>query len=925
MRSDVALFLIFIYFFSAGLWSVGPGGASDSYLVRAWTIEDGLPQNSVLSLVQTKEGYIWFGTQSGLVRFDGVLVRVFNRWNTRVLKNDHILCLYEDSGGNVWAGTDGGGVCRLKDGRWTAFTIEQGLTHNTVRAITEDRDHFVWVGTDNGLNRIKDDRIERYTMDDGLSGPSVTALFPGRDGSLWIGTGSSGLNRLKDDKFRVIPVYRGDSVTVLHEDGSGALWMGTEKGVYRLGKSGLVQVAPGSPVQSVSSLLEDRGGGLWIGTEGEGLYRYEKNRFVRVTPRHQLPDYFIYSMLQDNEGNIWLGTYTAGLIRLKKAAVRTFTRENGLPENFIRAVTQDETGALWIGTDRSGVCGFREGRLTVTITAAGGLSGNRTRSLWRDRDGTLWIGTESGLNRWKEGTNRIYTTASGLSSNTVTVLFRDRSGSLWIGTDDGLNRWTQDEGSFDVYKQRSGLRDTNIRIIAEDGQGRLLVGTRGGLFMLDHESGRFMAIGRSKREGRFDYDILALHEDRQGRLWLGTNGSGLILLEQKNGQPVRHRFFTTAEGLPNNYIFSINEDSRGDLWMSSQRGIFRFPMAAPEPGETPPAIVLLDENEGMGSSQCSSSGYPSAWKAASGTFFIPTVKGIAMFDPETLIPLKTPPPVKIETVIADNQPVSPAIIKTGGLSLSPETQVVEFYFTALSYTSPGKTRFRYMLEGFDRDWNEMGPRQQRTALYLNLPPGGYRFRVMASGNGGAWNTEGAGFDFRITRPFYRQPLLVVFILALAAGVILALLVRRFKTRRAAGYQSSPGPPAAEEKYKTSALQPETVEAVLPELTRLMEEEQAYLDPELSLKQLAHRLHVHYNYLSRIINEHQGKSFNDYINFYRIEEARKRLCDGAPAAAKKTVLEIAYDTGFYSKSVFNTAFKKFTGMTPSQYRKKCKSG
>jgi AraC-like DNA-binding protein len=401
----------------------------------------------------------------------------------------------------------------------------------------------------------------------------------------------------------------------------------------------------------------------------------------------------------------------------------------------------------------------------------------------------------------------------------------------------------------------------------------------------------------------------------------------------KQGNPGLHTTFTTDNGLPNNYIFSITGDDRGNLWMSSYRGVFRVSKKeindftdSKIQGVSFITAVSFDEKEGMPSGECVMAGHPSAWKTRDqgkqSKLYIPTIKGIAVFNPGTsgtLIPgaKQPPPPVIIENVIVDNQSI---IGKPSLPVLPPKTQVLEFYFTAVNFTAPEKVRILYKLDGFDTRWQEASLQQKRMAFYLNLPAGNYCFNVTACSNDGVWNHQGARFEFRINTLFYKSPvfyLLILLGLVLAGGIIYWLLSHQKKIK--SGKQEDE---RKKEKYKTSALLPETVEEVLPKLTRLMEEEKVFLEPDLSLQKLSQQLHVHYNHLSQIINKHMGKSFNDYINSYRIEEALKKLAH--PKESQKTILEIAYDTGFYSKSVFNTAFKKFTGMTPSQYKKKVSS-
>jgi ligand-binding sensor domain-containing protein/AraC-like DNA-binding protein len=904
----------------------------DRYIVTAWTIEDGLPQNSVLCLLQAADGYIWFGTQSGLVRFDGVGLRVYNRWNTPGLKNDRILCLYEGAEGVLWVGTDGGGLSRLKNGEGESYTVARGLANNTVRAICGGPGNNFWIGVDNGLNHLdlRGGSLKTYSVAEGLSGYPVTALYwdRGHDGLLWIGTSGSGLNWLKDGKFLPVPhkeTFWGKEITVFHEDRSGTLWIGTDQGLYGLENEAERIVDPVSslPGISIKAMVEDQNSATWIGTDGDGLYREKNGVFTSLTTRQGLPEDFIYSLLADREGNLWIGTTTTGLVRLKPAKVKNITTVAGLPENRVHTVLQDDSGYLWIGTRQKGLAQFKSENDSLTFirtfTTADGLPGNRIRALCLDREKNLWIGTEGGgLAKKQKEKFQVYTTAEGLSSGHVTAIFQDRSGTLWAGTTQGLNRWEQDR--FTLYKPNSRLATAHIRTLGEDRQGNLLVGTRQGLFRLAKE-GTLQDFG-------FDYDVPAFYEDAGGNLWIGTNGSGLLRCRQ--GDPLRCDTFTTRNGLPGNYIFSINEDKSGNLWISSYRGVFRVSKQDLEnlaggksPGDSFITVVTIDEEEGMNSSECVLAGQPSAWKTSpqdeGEKIYIPTTKGLAILDIETLTPRTgtLPPPVIIEQVIADNQTpdnhLSPAI-------LPPGTQMVEFYFTALNFTAPDKIRIFYRLDGFDGQWQEASPQQKRRAFYLNLSPGNYCFQVIACSSDGTWNRSGARFEFKIYLPLYKRPVFYLTILlglAVMIGSLFRYLYRQRKTKPGVTEEREP-----KEKYKTSALLPETVDQVLPQLNRLMEKEKAFLKPDLTLKKLSDQLHVHYNHLSRIINEHLGKSFNDYVNSYRIEEARKQLTD--PSADHKTILEIAYDTGFYSKSVFNTAFKKFTGMTPSQYKKKAGS-
>jgi len=886
------------------------GGPDGPYMLEAWTVEEGLPQNSVLCVLQDKTGYIWFGTQSGLVRFDGVAFRIYDRWNTPGMKNDKITALYEDERGTLWVGTGTGGLCRKINEDWTTYTTGEGLSNNDIRAIYGERNGNLWIGTANGINRFDtgNEKIEVYTDGENPWGNTVTAMCALPGGGLWVGSYGSGLYTLKDGRYE--PVAPGgkpleNEITSLYQDRVGRLWIGTEDGLLWLENGRIRTPAPeGHPLSdnAVRSLMEDSGGSVWIGTDGEGVYRFTRGRFIAVSLRrdHSLNDDFIYAFMQDREGNLWIGTHVSGLVRLTPARVTAITPENGLPQNLVSTLVEDEEGVLWVG-GRKGISKIGNNNTIETI-----LPGSRVTAIYRDRDRMTWVGTQkNGIIRLGDGNTRRYTTKNGLSSDEITVITADRSGTVWIGTSGGLNRLKNGRVSI------SG-ESLYINTLVEDYRDILWIGTRQGLFQLNGDRpGWFLTAAG----GKITYDILSLYPDKNGRLWAGTNGSGLIRI---NGGTFTH--YTTDTGLPGNYIFGILEDNRGNLWMSSYRGVFRVSIsqleavAAADRGEISPLTPLcLDEKDGMGSSECVAGGQPSACRTAGGLLCFPTVKGVAVIDPSAMAVNRVPPGVLIEKVIVDNRPVNPG----GEVVFSPGITVMEFYFTALSFTDPGKVKLRYKLEGNDDRWLETAPRGKRMAFYLNLVPGKYRFDVIACNNDGLWNDKGAVFRFEINTPFYKRPLFYGFIL-LVVLVAAAVISRQFSREK--GRKTIPGSDGGEgeQKYKTSALLPETVDEVLPRLMAMIEKEKVFLKADLTMKALAERLNVHYNHLSRIVNERYKQNFNDFINKYRIEEARKKLTD--PSESKKTILEIAYDTGFYSKSVFNTAFKKFTGMTPSEYRK-----
>jgi len=894
------------------------------YIITSWSTEDGLPQNSIQCILQTHDGYIWIGTPNGLVRFDSIDFRVFNRWNTPNLKNDSIQCLYQDNHGTLWIGTDGGGLMRLVDSTMSTYTFHQGLTSNTILTLTGDPSGNLWIGTNNGLNRMKDGKILAFTDTRKLNGNIISALCYSKSKVLWIGDSSGQLHILriptpgKPPSIASIPTAPtiDSAITSLHEDTRGTLWIGTERGLFNLEPPGSIANSPTPitaylPGKSIRTMTADSDANLWIGTDGDGLYRKPKNStsFIRLPAGEGLPDDFIYSLMLDREGNLWAGTFTAGLLRFKKSKIRTITYADGLPDEKITAIIQDHANFIWAGTYRKGLCKIDPNTLKVTriFSTSDGLSSNKITALSPGQNNILWIGTSAGLNRLNLSppSPKIdsYSPPHPLPSKDITAIYHDRSGTLRIGTDKGL-----------YFENQSipGLPAAPINFISEDSRGRIIIGTPNGLFFLqDRRFQKYTAL--------IDENILTFYENKSGEMFIGTSGRGLARFKPgiKNSALIP---FSTLNGAPDNYIFSISEDPSGNLWMSSFKGIFRI---SPDFS----SLAFFDEEEGMKSRECTSRYRPPAFISPGGILYVSTTKGIAIIDTMSpqLLRNPIPPSVFIENIIADNR----SLINSPSTTLTHSVHLVEFYFSALSFTSPGKALIRYKLDGFDKQWQEVSHQQKRMAFYVNLPYGDYCFHVIARNPEGTWNREGARFKFHIEAPLFQRPAFYFF-LAVILGSLGAITLWFFIKLKNKKKQTGDEPTIeneketveTKEKYKTSALLPETIDQVLPRLTRLMEKEKVYLEPDLNLKKLSERIHIHYNHLSQIINERIGKSFNDYINYYRIEEAKKRLSN--PAEDHKTVLEIAYDTGFYSKSVFNTAFKKFTGMTPSDFRKKKKS-
>ncbi|HSD65155.1 MAG TPA: two-component regulator propeller domain-containing protein [Vicinamibacteria bacterium] len=761
--------------------ALDPHRALTQYGHDVWRTAEGLPQNAVLSVLQSRDGYLWLGTTAGLVRFDGVRFTVFDKTNTEAIGHNQISALFEDRDGSLWIGTFGGGLARRQDGRFTAYTTRDGLSHDVVKAITQAGDGALWVATlAHGINRFEGGRFTVYTTRNGLPHDDVFAVAPSRDGGIWIGT-AGGLAHFHDGTFTTYTTRDGlpsNRILSVYEDRKGSLWAGTrDGGLARLrdGTFSVYTVADGLPSNAVSSIFEDRAGALWLATKDRALARLYDGRFSAYTTKEGLSSDSVYSVSEDREGSLWIATFGGGLNRLRDSRFTVFTTRNGLPHDHVRSVFQDVDGSVWVATFGGGLGHLENGRFT-TLSRKDGLPHDRLYCVFRDRRGDLWIGTDgAGLVRRHDGRFTRYTTRNGLAHGNVRALYEDRQGSLWIGTSGGLSRLR--DGRFTTYTTADGLPNDAVHAIHQDRSGALWLGTWGG-GLGRFANGVFSVVARKDVPNDF---ILSFYEDREGSLWIGTLGGGLVRLREG-----RFRVYTTKEGLFEDIVYQVFEDSRENLWISCNKGVYR--VARKELDDLDRGVVRSVRSlafgvaDGMPSGECSSGAQPLGGRGSDGSLWIPTQSGLVVIDPSRLRTNEVPPPVVIEGLLVDRRPVAIG----GQPSLPPGDGDLEFHYTGLSFLVPGKVQFRYRLEGWNDEWVDAGSR--RVAAYTNIPPGRYRFRVAAANADGVWNEAGASLELRLSPHFYQTWWfygLVTMSLALAALGLHRLRVRQVEAEFAA--------------------------------------------------------------------------------------------------------------------------------------------
>lgn len=745
-----------------------PGLSLGQLVVDQWNDRSGLPSNSVLDVLQDARGYVWIASYDGLVRFDGKAFTVFTKDSEAGFRSNSARVLLSSADGTLWVGTNTEGLFSYRDGRFTAYGLSSGLPDLSVRALGYDGKGRLWAGTAGGLAVLENDRFLPATGNVGIP----TFFLTLGDGSLLLGSNKPGLWRT--------------SATGLSP--------------YLPSLTGPGGVVAGVPF---SAAFLDQRNQLWLGTATGRILVVKGNEIVRTIEPAALRGGTVKEFLVDRDGTLWVAT-DKGLLYSTEDAFLGYNEENGLPNNSVTSLCQDQEGSLWVGTERGGLVKFSPGKF-INVTQREGLAGNAVNTVVEDASGTVWVGSDQGLSvvpgaqdpalsdpARKRARDRVLT---DLGKARIRQIRLDARGVLWFSTYsdwglyafDGLRSWS--------ISQKDGLPVNRVRLSLEDGQGRLWIGTTAGL--VARHGGVTTTYGRD--QGLKNDFILALHEDHQGNLWVGLDGGGVARL----GEGGRFQSWTTTEGLVGNVAFRFFSDARERLWICTSDGLSLFQEGGfrnfrsteglisdsvyqilQEPGNGPLWLVtsrglqvvaaetllaigkgvdrsafrVLDRLDGLAGQPSSNSW---AFQNPQGVLYFPTIGGLSIYNPQSVSRNPTPPPVYLETLRFDETTVTAgtsAVIPAG-------TKRVVFQFAALSFMVPQKVGFQYRLEGYDTQWISSGG--ERTAVYTNLPPRDYTFRVRAWNNDGVVNETGASISLRMEPRFFETP----WFLALAAVVL----------------------------------------------------------------------------------------------------------------------------------------------------------
>lgn len=803
-RSVVAVVLHFLFAF------VNVYAQDINYKFKHIGLEEGLSQTNIICIYQDKEGFMWFGTRDGLNRYDGHKFKVYRNDvnDPSSITNNYIQRIIEDSKGNLWVGTIGGGLNlynRSKD-NFTNYQADKksstSISSNYINCLKQDSYGILWVGTTEGLNSldVKSGKFTHYfhqkNNTESISNDNISDLCEDKEGNFWVATFHGGLN-LYDRKTNRFSSYKhsevdkttiaSDNLWRVFEDSKHRLWICNRgEGLDLFDRKSKTfkhfkhdEANENSLCNNTVLSIIENNGALWIGTENGGLsiFNYDLGTFVNLKKddidNTSLNNNSIHSMYLDRDGDMWVGTYNGG-INLYNKNENTFrhykhtSSPTSLNNNFVLSLLEDSKGGIWVGTDGGGLNYFDRisGKFSSFVKNPKNLNsicGNYVLTLAAAPDGKIWIGT------WGDGVS-VYdplkksfkhfrhdaNNPNSLSGNNAYCIRFGKNNQVWIGTfNDGLNVYDQKTEKFTHFKKDladlSSINSEYIYTIYKDRNSKMWLGTYdGGLNEYDEKTGTFKKyIHSSNPKSLSNNGVVSILEDRHGNIWAGTM-AGLNLLDKKTGN---FRTYSTKDGLAGESIFAILEDKQDNLWISTNKGISKF---NPQTN----TIKNYSTDQGLQADEFKQN---SALLCKDGTMFFGGINGFNEFNPEKVKQVTRIPKVILTNFQIFNKnvpilneangssPLKQDISQTDQITLNSDQSVFSLEFAALDYAFQKKIQFAYKLEGFDKDWNYVG--NLRTATYTNLDPGTYTFLVKAT-NTDVWGDTANSIKITITPPLW---------------------------------------------------------------------------------------------------------------------------------------------------------------------------
>ncbi len=732
------------------------------YKIEQWTTENGLPSNYLLRICQTSDGYIWLSSYSGLIRFDGINFKIFDKHNSKLFLNNSVADLVESNDSTLWIATQKSGILSYKNGKFKSHglndnlykindalfidnenriwasspqkgwfcikndTVEYVKYHKPLKDIevddiNQDIDGNIWFGTYKyGLFKYQNKKLTAYTTDDGLASNNVFKVFNNYDGSIIIGT-AKGISYMKDDTFVTDSVVKGFAVYQIRNDFLNNIWAFTSKGIYRKDAN--------------------------------------TNSFKVISNNSNFSNNYILDAIFDFEGNLWVLNYKGGLSKIKNGKFTNYTQKFGLSGKSVNAICEYEKGVYLMGLDNGSINKIVGNKISIFETKTQ-LKGKRIRHILKDSKDNIWISTYSGLLKInKNGKEIMIDEKINFPSHLIRIAYEDKKNNIWVGTRDvGIIKISENE-EIEIFDKSKGLEGNLILSINGDNEGNVYVGSSGGGLGIISPNGNIKNL--SEKNGFVSNIVFSSYIDNDGIAWIATN-NGLSVI--KDGKITNLK---KQSGLKSESLFDIVEDNIGNLWITSSIGILKIKrQELLDYIDKKIKIVdcsLYNKQDGMVETECNSTA--KILKSQNGELWFPLLSGVSKINPETIPINNYVPPVYIQELTIDGKETN----LSDTIIIEPSKKRLSFNFTGLSFHESTKVLFKYKLEGFEDEWVDLG--SKRTISFTNLPYGKYTFRVIAGNNDGVWNTKGASLSFYIKPYFYKT---IWFYLIMILAILIAI-------------------------------------------------------------------------------------------------------------------------------------------------------
>ncbi len=772
------LFAAVLFTFTSRLFSLDPNKRMTQYDITVYTAKDGLPMNSLKKVFQDSRGYIWIGTQEGLVRFDGVEFKTYDKSRYPGLSNNFIWDIDEDNYGNLWLGTAGGGISCFDGFKFTSYDTSDGLVNNYANIILAAKDGTIWIGTHGGLSRLKDGEFYTFTERESIPKVKIYSLFEDREGFIYLGMERAGLTVIRDDITSVIKLgkYRVYSIT---QKKSGEMIIATNYStIYKLSKRTLNKLHDKTDDEAVklwfriNSIIVDRQRNIWYCSENAGIVRLYENEIHSLNSQNGLPATTNYALsaIEDREGNLWFaGDF--GLIQLKDNKFTSLGKSEGARSDFAHTVCEDSHRNICVGFRDSGLSLF-DHQNTYNLGSEAGFPGTELLSLHPDSKGGLWLGyNHSDLINFSKGRIKRFTLRPEEPNSCVFSLFISNKQELWLGTNNFISKFK--DNHFTTYVFDYPRPKDEIISITQTRDECVWFGTFGqGLYKIIDEKISQQGIPAELRSG----GVNALFTDADDVLWIGTDNLGLY--RYANGS---YSSYSERDGLFCDRLFSILEDDSSKLWFSTNKGVFsvrKQQLADFTAGKIPKITCdVYNHLDGMREAECNGRRQPSAWRSRDGKLWFTSIAGVVSIDPNNYPVNRVEPPVYIEYFTSGDSIYLP---EENGIHLNARERDIEFKYTALSFTIPERVKFKYRLIGYDEEWKPITI--NRSVNYTNIPKGDYTFQVTACNNDRFWNKQGASVQFVIPPFWYERPIAIIAYFMTGILLLYWLVRRRYKRK-----------------------------------------------------------------------------------------------------------------------------------------------